>query len=60
MSIKQIIIHQEENEDVEECLFLVNPTWIHLSEEEVQDKIEKGEKLFTLKNLSDFWCAENL
>ncbi len=32
-----------------EGIFLVNPTWIHLDEQEIQDKLEKGEKLFKVK-----------
>ncbi len=32
-----------------EGIFLVNPTWIHLSEQEIQEKLEKGEKLFKVK-----------
>lgn len=56
--MKHITIHTREQEP-KEGLFLVNPKWIHLSEEEVQEKIKKGEKLFTLKNSPNFWCAEN-
>ncbi len=32
-----------------EGLFLVNPTWIHQEEKEIEDKLEKGEKLFKVK-----------
>jgi hypothetical protein len=32
-----------------EGLFLVNPTWIHLDEQEISEKMEKGEKLFKVK-----------
>lgn len=32
-----------------EGLFLVNPTWIHLDEKEIQEKLSKGEKLFKIK-----------
>ena len=46
--MKLITIHQEEQEP-EEGLFLVNPTWIHLDEQEIKDKLEKGEKLFKVK-----------
>ncbi len=47
MKIKKITIHREEAEqDLVEGIFLVNPQWTHLDEKEVQEKLEKGEKLF--------------
>jgi len=45
--MKQITINKKEiEEENAEGIFLVNPTWIHLDEREVQEKLEKGEKLF--------------
>lgn len=46
--MKHITIHTNETES-EEGIFLVNPTWIYLDEKEVQEKIEKGEKVFKVK-----------
>ncbi|MCX6742323.1 MAG: hypothetical protein NTX24_04105 [Candidatus Pacearchaeota archaeon] len=46
--MKHITINNTEQEP-EEGIFLVNPTWIHLDEKEIQDKLEKGEKLFRVK-----------
>lgn len=46
--MKHLTIHTKET-DAEEGIFLVNPTWIYLDEKEVQEKIEKGEKLFKAK-----------
>jgi len=40
------IIIREEEVLPKEGFYLVNPPWIHLDEKEVQEKIEKGEKLF--------------
>ncbi|MCX6741952.1 MAG: hypothetical protein NTX24_02130 [Candidatus Pacearchaeota archaeon] len=47
--MKHIIIHSDEQDNIEEGLFLVNPAWIHLDEQEINDKLEKGEKLFKVK-----------
>ncbi|MCX6742369.1 MAG: hypothetical protein NTX24_04335 [Candidatus Pacearchaeota archaeon] len=47
--MKHITIHKEEQNNVEEGIFLVNPTWIHLDEKEIKDKLDKGEKLFKVK-----------
>jgi hypothetical protein len=30
-------------------LFLVNPNWIHLDEQEIKEKLSEGEKLFKVK-----------
>jgi hypothetical protein len=46
--MKHITIHTNEVQP-EEGVFLVNPTWIHLDEKEVQERMEKGEKLFKVK-----------
>jgi hypothetical protein len=34
---------------IKEGIFLVSPTWIHLDKKEVQEKLEKGERLFKVK-----------
>jgi hypothetical protein len=46
--MKHLTISQTEASP-SEGLFLVNPTWIHLDEQEIKDKLEKGEKLFKVK-----------
>ena len=48
IAIKHITISKNEQEP-SEGIFLVNPTWIHLDEQEIKDKLEKGEKLFEVK-----------
>lgn len=47
--MKHITINQDEQEDVKEGLFLVNPVWVHLDEKEISEKLDKGEKLFKVK-----------
>ncbi len=47
--MKTLTINNNEQEAIKEGLFLVNPTWIHLDESEIQDKLDKGEKLFKVK-----------
>jgi hypothetical protein len=37
------------DQEASEGLFLFNPTWIHLDESEIKEKLEKGEKLFKVK-----------
>jgi hypothetical protein len=46
--MKTLTIHNTETE-LEEGIFLVNPTWIHLDESEIKDKLQQGEKLFKVK-----------
>lgn len=46
--MKNITISQNETSP-SEGIFLVNPTWIHLDEQEIKDKLDKGEKLFKVK-----------
>jgi len=47
--MKTLTIHNLEHEEINEGLFLVNPTWIHLDEKEISEKLKKGEKLFKIK-----------
>jgi hypothetical protein len=47
--MKHITIHKEEQDNLKEGLFLINPVWIHLDEREIKDKSAKGEKLFKVK-----------
>ena len=46
--MKTLTIHTNE-QCPEEGIFLVNPTWVHLDEKEIKDKLKKGEKLFKVK-----------
>ncbi len=46
--MKTLTISQNET-SLSEGIFLVNPTWIHLDKQEIQDKLEKGENLFKVK-----------
>ena len=46
--MKTLTIHNSETSS-SEGIFLVNPTWIHLDEKEIKDKLKKGEKLFKVK-----------
>ncbi len=46
--MKTLTIQSNET-SLSEGIFLVNPTWIHLDESEIKDKLEKGEKLFKVK-----------
>ncbi|MCX6741984.1 MAG: hypothetical protein NTX24_02290 [Candidatus Pacearchaeota archaeon] len=46
--MKTLTISKTET-SLEEGLFLVNPTWTHLDEQEIKEKLEKGEKLFKVK-----------
>ena len=46
--MKHLTIHSNEQEP-SEGIFIVNPIWIHLDEHEIQEKLEKGEKLFKVK-----------
>jgi hypothetical protein len=43
-----LIVHPDET-SLSEGIFLVNPTWIHLDESEIKEKLEKGNKLFKVK-----------
>ena len=48
--MRTITIHQNEQETKpSEGIFLVNPTWIHLDEQEIKEKLDRGEKLFKVK-----------
>lgn len=47
--MKTLTTHNREQEDLSEGLFLINPTWIHLDESEIQEKLSKGDKLFKVK-----------
>ncbi len=42
---KQIIIKNEEIE-LEEGVYLVDPMWIHLDEKEVQEVLDKNQQIF--------------
>lgn len=45
--IKQIIISREETEQKNAFgIFLIGPKWIHLDEKEIQERLDRGEKLF--------------
>lgn len=46
--MKNITIRDKE-EEPREGIFLVNPKWIHLDEQEIKEKLEKGEKLFKVE-----------
>jgi hypothetical protein len=50
MKLKQITIHAEQQEvGSAEGIFLVNPTWVHLDDKEVKERLERNEKLFKVK-----------
>jgi hypothetical protein len=46
--MKQIRTHSNDI-CTKEGIFLINPTWIHLDEQEIKKKLEKGENLFRVK-----------
>ena len=46
--MRTLTIHTNEQEP-KEGIFLVNPTWVHLDESEIKEKLDKGEKLFKVK-----------
>jgi len=46
--MRTLTIHTNEQEQLE-GIFLINPTWIHLDEKEIKEKLDKGENLFKVK-----------
>jgi hypothetical protein len=46
MSIQKITIHTNVEDKNTEGIFLANPQWIHLDEQEIQERLGKGERLF--------------
>lgn len=43
--MKTITIHEKEAEKCE-GIFLVDPVWVHLDEKEIQEKMDKNQKIF--------------